>query len=73
MKKILFVAIVACFSLVIVSCGDDDKKCLVCDGSSENEVCEGDKDPDTGQEITIELLEISRDLANALGADCELK
>ncbi len=73
MKKILFVAIVTCFSLAFMACGDDDKKCLVCDGDESEEVCEGDTDPDTGEEITLELLELSKELANAFGADCEIK
>lgn len=77
MKKFLFVAMLAAMGAGFMSCGDDDEdessvKCLICDGSTD-QLCEGDTDPDSGQEVTLELLELSRDLANALGANCRVE
>ncbi|MEM9544575.1 MAG: hypothetical protein AAGA77_01310 [Bacteroidota bacterium] len=71
MKKTLTFILLTCASMVFFACGDD-KKCLICEGSSEM-VCEGDVDPSTGEEITLALLEISKDLANALGGDCRIE
>lgn len=77
MKKFLFFAMLTAMVFGFTACGDDDEdepavKCLVCDGSTD-ELCEGDIDPDSGQTVTLELLELSRDLANALGANCEVR
>lgn len=63
--------------LVYTGCKDDDEdvapkvSCLECAGSTET-LCEGDKDPDTGEVVTLELLELARDLSNAFGGDCRI-
>lgn len=34
--------------------------------------CEGDIGPDSGEEVTLEVLEVARDLANAFSGACSL-
>ncbi len=76
MKKII-TTIAFIFVLSITSCSkdDDDKVCLNCEiiGESFDQLCEGMTDPDSGETITIELLEVSKALFEAFGSSCTLK
>ena len=76
MKKIITIfAFVLALSLTSCSKDDDDNLCLSCEivGESFDQLCEGMKDPDTGETLTKELLEISKALFEAFGATCTLK
>ena len=76
MKKIITIfAFVLAVSLTSCSKDDEDNLCLNCEivGESFDQLCEGMKDPDTGETLTKELLEISKALFEAFGATCTLK
>tara|TARA_B100001996_G_scaffold324027_1_gene269380 strand:- start:197 stop:427 length:231 start_codon:yes stop_codon:yes gene_type:complete len=76
MKKIITIfAFVLALSLTSCSKDDEDNLCLNCEivGESFDQLCEGMKDPDTGETLTKELLEISKALFEAFGATCTLK
>ncbi len=64
-------------TLSLTSCSkeDDDRLCLNCEiiGESFDQLCEGMVDPDLGETLTKELLEVSKALFEALGATCTLK
>lgn len=76
MKKIVTI-IVFSLSLSLTSCSkdDEDNLCLNCEivGESFDQLCEGMKDPDSGETLTKELLEVSKALFEAFGATCTLK
>ena len=76
MKKIVTI-IVFFLSLSLTSCSkdDEDNRCLNCEivGESFDQLCEGMKDPDSGETLTKELLEVSKALFEAFGATCTLK
>ncbi len=76
MKKII-TTIVFIFALSLISCSkdDDDNVCLNCEiiGESFDQLCEGMVDPDSGETLTKELLEVSKALFEAFGATCTLK
>ena len=76
MKKII-TAIAFISALTVTSCSkdEDDKVCLNCEilGESFDQLCEGMTDPDSGETLTKELLEASKVLFEALGANCTLK
>ena len=76
MKKII-TAIAFISALTVTSCSkdEDDKVCLNCEiiGESFDQLCEGMTDPDSGETITIELLEVSKALFEAFGGSCTLK
>ena len=76
MKKII-TAIAFISALTVSSCSkdDDDKVCLNCEiiGESFDQLCEWMTDPDSGETITIELLEVSKALFEAFGGSCTLK
>ena len=76
MKKIITIfAFVLALSLTSCSKDDEDNLCLNCEivGESFDQLCEGMKDPDSGETLTKELLEISKALFEAFGATCTLK
>ena len=76
MKKIITIfAFVLALSLTSCSKDDEDNLCLNCEivGESFDQLCEGMRDPDTGETLTKELLEISKALFEAFGATCTLK
>ena len=76
MKRIVTI-IVIFLSLSLTSCSkdDEDNLCLNCEivGESFDQLCEGMKDPDSGETLTKELLEVSKALFEAFGATCTLK
>tara|TARA_B100001057_G_scaffold202320_1_gene203119 strand:- start:68 stop:298 length:231 start_codon:yes stop_codon:yes gene_type:complete len=76
MKKII-TTIVFILSLSLISCSkdDEDSLCLNCEiiGESFDQLCEGMVDPDSGETLTKELLEVSKALFEAFGATCTLK
>ena len=76
MKKIVTI-IVFSLSLSLTSCSkdDEDNLCLNCEivGESFDQLCEGMKDPDSGETLTKELLEVSKALFEAFGATYTLK
>ena len=76
MKKIINI-IVFTLALSLSSCSkdDEDNLCLNCEiiGESFDQLCEGMTDPDSGETLTKELLEISKALFEAFGATCTLK
>ena len=76
MRKILFL-LTFILSISFSSCSkdDDDKLCLICEveGEASDQICEGETDPDSGDTVTKELLEISKSLFEAFGATCTLK
>lgn len=74
MRKILFLLIfILSISLSSCSKDDDDKLCLICEVEGESDqICEGETDPDSGDTVTKELLEVTRALAEAFGATCTL-
>ena len=76
MRKILLVLIFI-LSISFSSCSkdDDDKLCLTCEveGETSDQLCEGMTDPDSGDTLTKELLEVSKALFEAFGATCTLK
>ena len=69
MKKII-TAIAFISALTVTSCSkdDDDKVCLNCEiiGESFDQLCEGMTDPDSGETITKELLEVSKHFSKLL-------
>ena len=76
MKKIVTITVfILAFGLTSCSKDDEDNLCLNCEivGESFDQLCEGMKDPDTGETLTKELLEISKALFEAFGATCTLK
>ena len=75
MRKFLFLLIfILSISLSSCSKDDDDKLCLICEVEGESDqICEGETDPDSGDTVTKELLEISKALAEAFGANCTLR
>ena len=75
MRKYLFLLIfILSISLSSCSKDDDDKLCLICEVEGESDqICEGETDPDSGDTVTKELLEISKALAEAFGANCTLR
>jgi len=76
MKKIITIfAFVLALSLTSCSKDDEDNLCLNCEivGESFDQLCEGMKDPDSGETLTKELLEVSKALFEAFGATCTLK
>ena len=75
MRKILFLLIfILSISLSSCSKDDDDKLCLICEVEGDSDqICEGETDPDSGDTVTKELLEVSRALAEAFGANCTLR
>ena len=76
MRKILL-PLIFILSISLSSCSkdDDDKLCLICEveGEASDQICEGETDPDSGDTVTKELLEISKSLLEAFGATCTLK
>jgi hypothetical protein len=76
MRKILF-TLIFIVSISFSSCSkdDDDKLCLICEveGEASDQICEGETDPDSGDTVTKELLEVSKALAEAFGATCTLR
>ena len=71
--RFLFIFILS-ISLSSCSKDDDDKLCLICEVEGESDqICEGETDPDSGDTVTKELLEISKALAEAFGANCTLR
>ena len=76
MRKILFL-LTFILSISFSSCSkdDDDKLCLICEveGESSDQICEGETDPDSGDTVTKELLEVSKALLEAFGATCTLR
>ena len=76
MKKIM-TTIAFIFALSTIGCSkdDDDKVCLDCQvvGESFDQLCEGMKDPETGETLTKDILEASKLLLEAFGATCTLK
>ena len=76
MKKIV-TTIVFILSLSLINCSkdDEDSLCLNCEiiGESFDQLCEGMVDPDSGETLTKELLEVSKALFEAFGATCTLK
>ncbi len=76
MKKII-TTIVFILSLSLINCSKDDEDglCLNCEiiGESFDQLCEGMVDPDSGETLTKELLEVSKALFEAFGATCTLK
>ena len=76
MRKILLLLIFI-LSISFSSCSkdDDDKLCLICEveGEASDQICEGETDPDSGDTVTKELLEVSKALLEAFGATCTLK
>ena len=75
MRKYLFL-LMFILSISLSSCSkdDDDKLCLICEVEGESDqICEGETDPDSGDTVTKELLEISKALAEAFGANCTLR
>ena len=76
MKKIISItAFIIGLSTIGCSKDDDDKVCLDCQivGESFDQLCEGMRDPDSGETLTKELLEVSKALFEAFGATCTLK
>ena len=76
MKKIISItAFIIALSTIGCSKDDDDKVCLDCQivGESFDQLCEGLRDPDSGETLTKELLEVSKALFEAFGATCTLK
>ena len=76
MKKIITIfAFVLALSLTSCSKDDEDNLCLNCEivGESFDQLCEGMRDPDSGETLTKELLEVSKALFEAFGATCTLK
>ena len=76
MRKILFL-LTFILSISFSSCSkdDDDKLCLICEveGEASDQICEGETDPDSGDTVTKDLLEVSKALLEAFGATCTLK
>ena len=76
MRKILFL-LTFILSISFSSCSkdDDDKLCLICEveGEASDQICEGETDPDSGDTVTKELLEVSKALLEAFGATCTLR
>ena len=76
MRKILF-TLIFILSISFSSCSkdDEDNLCLNCEivGESFDQLCEGMRDPDTGETLTKDLLEVSKALFEAFGATCTLK
>ena len=76
MRKILFLLIFI-LSISFSSCSkdDDDKLCLICEveGEASDQICEGETDPDSGDTVTKDLLEVSKALLEAFGATCTLR
>ena len=76
MRKILFL-LTFILSISFSSCSkdDDDKLCLICEveGESSDQICEGETDPDSGDTVTKDLLEVSKALLEAFGATCTLR
>ena len=76
MRKILF-TLIFIVSISFSSCSkdDDDKLCLICEveGEASDQICEGETDPDSGDTVTKELLEVSKALLEAFGATCTIK
>ena len=76
MKKIVTITyLFLAFSLTSCSKDDEDNLCLNCEivGESFDQLCEGMRDPDSGETLTKELLEVSKALFEAFGATCTLK
>ena len=76
MKKIITArAFISALTVTSCSKDDDDKVCLNCEiiGESFDQLCEGMTDPDSGETITKELLEVSKALFEAFGSSCTLK
>ena len=76
MRKILL-PLIFILSISFSSCSkddDDDKLCLICEveGEASDQICEGETDPDSGDTVTKELLEVSKALLEAFGATCTL-
>ena len=75
MKKIIIkIAFILSLSLINCSKDDEDSVCLNCEiiGESFDQLCEGMVDPDSGETLTKELLEVSKALFEAFGATCTL-
>lgn len=75
MRKILFL-LTFILSISFSSCSkdDDDKLCLICEVEGESDqICEGETDPDSGDTVTKDLLEVSKALLEAFGATCTLR
>jgi len=67
------------FVLIFLGCSKDDDSssrgfCLDCEivGETFEKICEGEKDPDTGEVLTKDLLDISKAFFAALGVNCTL-
>ena len=76
MRKYLFLLIfILSISLSSCSKDDDDKLCLICEveGEASDQICEGETDPDSGDTVTKDLLEVSKALLEAFGATCTLR
>ena len=76
MKNIVTITLfILAFSLTSWSKDDEDNLCLNCEivGESFDQLCEGMRDPDSGETLTKELLEVSKALFEAFGATCTLK
>ena len=76
MRTILFL-LTFILSISFSSCSndDDDKLCLICEveGEASDQICEGETDPDSGDTVTKDLLEVSKALLEAFGATCTLR
>ncbi len=74
MMLLLTASIYSCTSdeddpnLVCLRCTSDDPDLII----DNNEVCEGDKDPDTGDEVTRGDLQAAKNIFESLGATCTL-
>ena len=76
MRKILLLLIfILSISFSGCSKDDDDKLCLTCEveGETSDRLCEGMTDPDSGDTVTKDLLEVSKALLEAFGATCTLR
>ena len=76
MKKIVTITVfILAFSLTSCSKDDEDNLCLNCEivGEPIDQLCEGMRNPESGETLTKELLEVLKDVSEAFGATCTLK
>jgi hypothetical protein len=82
MKKLILILLISFIGVGLYSCNSDDEEpdlvCLRCTSDDPDvtiegdEVCEGDEDPDTGEEVTRADLEAAKLLFEGFGATCTL-